>query len=288
MDATTAVVGLIGWPVRHSVSPALHNAAFAALGLNWAYVPLPVAPERVGEALRGLRALGLRGANVTVPHKQAVMPFLDALSDAARTIGAVNTIVVEDDGRLVGDNTDARGFAADLAAHGVEAAGRTVAVVGAGGAARAVLYALLHGGAAQVTVLNRNLERAAALIAQFAADTHNSTLVACAFPDGIRAAATADLVINCTSLGMSPNIEGLPWDAGVQFWPGQVVYDLVYNPAQTRLLQLATAQCAQAVGGLGMLVWQGALAFQLWTDEEAPVAVMRAAAEKQLALRQAE
>ena len=288
MDATTAVVGLISWPMRHSGSPALHNAAFAALGLNWAYVPLPVAPERVGEALRGLRALGLRGANVTVPHKQAVMPFLDSLSDAARTIGAVNTIVVEDDGRLVGDNTDARGFAADLAAHGVEAAGRTVAVVGAGGAARAVLYALLHGGAAQVTVLNRNLERAAALIAQFAADTHNSTLVACAFPDGIRAAATADLVINCTSLGMSPNIEGLPWDAGVQLWPGQVVYDLVYNPSQTRLRQWATAQGAQAVGGLGMLVWQGALAFQLWTDEEAPVAVMRAAAEKQLALRQAE
>ena len=283
MDAETTLVGLMGWPVRHSVSPAMHNAAFAALGLNWAYVPLPVAPERVGEAILGLRALGLRGVNVTVPHKQAVMLYLDALTEAATLIGAVNTIVVDADGRLTGDNTDAAGFAADLAAHGVSAAGRSVALVGAGGSARAVLHALLQGGAAQVTILNRDLVRATWLKEEFGALVHNTTLAALPFPAGVREAAEADLVINCTSLGMSPQVEGLPWDAGMRFRPGQVVYDLVYNPAQTRFLQQAATQGAQAIGGLGMLVWQGALAFRLWTGEDAPVEVMRAAAEQQLA-----
>ena len=261
----------------------MHNAAFAALGLNWAYVPLTVAPERVGEAILGLRALGLRGVNVTVPHKQAVMLYLDALTEAATLIGAVNTIVVDADGRLTGDNTDAAGFAADLAAHGVSAAGRSVALVGAGGSARAVLHALLQGGAAQVTILNRDLVRATRLKEEFSALVHNTTLAALPFPAGVREAAEADLVINCTSLGMSPQVEGLPWDAGMRFRPGQVVYDLVYNPAQTRFLQQAATQGAQAIGGLGMLVWQGALAFRLWTGEDAPVEVMRAAAEQQLA-----
>jgi shikimate dehydrogenase len=260
----------------------MHNAAFAALGLNWAYAPLPVAPAHVAEAALGLRALGMRGANVTVPHKQAIMPQLDALSDAARAIGAVNTIVVEEDGRLQGDNTDAAGFAADLAAHGVAVAGRRVALLGAGGSARAVLYALIQGGAAQVMILNRNPIRAAALVEEFGVLTHNSTLAALPFPDSVQTAKAADLIINCTSLGMSPNAAGLPWDASIGFRPGQVVYDLVYNPGQTRLLQMAVAQGAQAIGGLGMLVWQGALAFRLWTGLDAPVELMRAAAERRL------
>ncbi len=263
----------------------MHNAAFAALGLNWAYVPLPVAPARVGEAVAGLRALGLRGVNVTVPHKQEVMPYLDALTEAARLIGAVNTIVVDADGRLIGDNTDAAGFAADLEAHGVRLAGRRVALVGAGGSARAVLHALVQGGAAQVTILNRDLARANRLKEEFSALVHNTTLAALPFPAGVREAAEADLVINCTSLGMSPQVDGLPWDEGVRFRPGQVVYDLVYNPAQTRFLQQAATQGAQAIGGLGMLVWQGALAFRLWTGVDAPVAVMRAAAEQRLGLK---
>lgn len=280
MDAETTLVGLIGWPVRHSLSPAMHNAAFAALELNWAYVPLPVPSDRVGAAVRGLRALGFRGANVTVPHKQAVMPFLDALTPAAQSIGAVNTIVVGVDGALLGDNTDAPGFAADLAAQGVEIAGRSVTMVGAGGAARAVLYALLQGGAARVTILNRNVERARALAKEFAPLAPGCTLDALRFPQSVQDCAGADLVINCTSLGMSPSVEGLPWDADAPFMPGQVVYDLVYNPAQTRLLQMAAAQGAKAVGGLGMLVWQGALAFAQWTEYEAPVQIMRVAAEK--------
>lgn len=263
----------------------MHNAAFAALGLNWAYVPLPVPPALVGEAVHGLRALGMRGANVTAPHKQAVMPWLNALSPAAQAIGAVNTIVVEDDGRLMGDNTDAPGFAADLAAHGVEVAGRFVALLGAGGAARAVLYALLEGGAAAVTVLNRDVARAQALVEEFAPRARGARLDARNLPEDVQAYAGAELVINCTSLGMSPHVKGLPWDAAVRFSPGQVVYDLVYNPAQTRLLALAAAQGATAIGGLGMLIWQAALAFARWTGCAPPVEIMRVAAERQNAAR---
>ncbi len=155
--------------------------------------------------------------------------------------------------------------------------------MGAGGSARAILYALLQGGAAQVTVLNRNLARAEALVGEFSGPAHNSTLSALPFPAGVATAAEADLIINCTSLGMAPNVDGLPWDAALGFRTEQVVYDLVYNPAQTRLLTLAANGGATAIGGLGMLVWQGALAFRRWTGAEAPVARMRAAAEKALA-----
>ncbi len=164
----TTLVGLIGWPVSHSVSPAMHNAAFAHLGLDWRYVPFPVAPEpasRVGEAVLGLRALGLRGANVTVPHKQAVMAHLDRLTPAAQAIGAVNTILLDAEGALVGDNTDAPGFVADLREHGVEVPGRRVLVLGAGGSARAVAYGLAAAGASQITLVNRSVDRALALVA---------------------------------------------------------------------------------------------------------------------------
>ena len=170
ITAKTQLVGLIGYPVSHSVSPAMHNAAFDALGLDWRYVPLPVAPGHVGDALRGVRALGLRGINVTVPHKQAVLECLDEMSgnspgatltDAARAIGAVNTIRVELDGSLLGDNTDARGFIADLREHGVDPAGRRALVVGAGGSARAVVYGLAEAGCAEIVVLNRTLSKGA-------------------------------------------------------------------------------------------------------------------------------
>jgi shikimate dehydrogenase len=283
MDASTRLVGLIGWPVRHSVSPAMHNAAFAALGINWAYVPLPVEPARVGEAVRGLRALGLRGANVTVPHKRAVLPYLDALAPAAQAIGAVNTIVVEPDGALLGDNTDAPGFATDLRAHGVEPRGKRVAVLGAGGSARAVVYALAEAGAATVLLLNRTLDRAVALADALQPLFPATPIAPQAWEAGLAAAAEADVVVNCTTLGMDPAPEGLPWDPARPLRPGQAVYDLVYNPRRTRLLAHAEAGSAQAIGGLGMLVWQGALALQRWTGCEPPVAVMRAAAEAVLA-----
>jgi shikimate dehydrogenase len=279
--SATALAGLIGWPVAHSVSPAMHNAAFAHLGLDWRYVALPVAPEpaaRVGEAVRGLRALGFRGANVTVPHKQAVMPHLDRLSPAAQAIGAVNTILVEPDGALAGDNTDAPGFVADLRAYGVEPAGRRVLVLGAGGSANAVTYGLLAAGAAEVAILNRTASRTDALVAQLRGHFPDRPVVNLGTEAGGAAVAGFDLVVNCTSLGMTPHVDASPLPAAVGWRPGQVLYDLVYNPPATRLMRDAAAGGARVIGGLGMLVRQGALAFERWTSQAAPVAVMVAAA----------
>jgi shikimate dehydrogenase len=282
LTGKTNLVGVIGWPVSHSVSPAMHNAAFAALGLDWCYVPLPVpvAPaDRIGEAVRGLRALGLRGANVTVPHKQAVMPHLDRLSPAAEAIGAVNTIVVEPDGSLLGDNTDAPGFVADLREHGIDPAGKRVLVLGAGGSARAVVYGLAEAGCRSVAIANRTVDRAAQLAAEMEAHFPAVPIAAHALPAAIATlAAEADLIVNTTSLGMTPNVDTTPWDEGVPFHRGQVVYDLVYNPPQTRLLRKAADDGATAIGGLGMLIWQGAIAFERWTGQQPPVDKMRRAA----------
>jgi shikimate dehydrogenase len=289
ISAKTILVGLIGWPVSHSVSPAMHNAAFAALGLDWRYVPLPVdpaQPDAVGDAVRGMRALGLRGINVTVPHKEAVLPFLDRIEPAAQAMRAVNTIAVESDGALTGDNTDAPGFIADLREHGVDPSGLDVLVLGAGGSARAIVYGLAQAGARRITIANRSVERAQLLIDDLRAFLAATTAAVTPLPDGLaHAATTADLIVNCTSLGMTPRHETTPWPHDLALRPTQIVYDLVYNPADTQLLHQASAQGARAIGGLGMLIWQGALAFERWTGERAPVTVMRSAAEAELAQR---
>jgi shikimate dehydrogenase len=289
ISGKTTIVGLIGWPVSHSVSPPMHNAAFAELGLDWCYVPLPVPvepAERVGEAVRGLRAMGLCGANVTVPHKQAVMPHLDRMTGAARAIGAVNTIRIEEDGALLGDNTDARGFVRDLQAHGVTLNGKRAIVLGAGGSARAVVYGLAEAGCSEVAILNRTVSKAQQLADTMQVHFAHCRISAADLYAGVAQwAPAADLVVNCTSLGMTPNVEGLPWDPDVPFRPDQVVYDLVYNPPRTRLLQMATDAGAQTIGGLGMLIWQGAIAFELWTGRDAPVNVMRRTVEEAFAAR---
>ena len=295
ISGSTRLVGVIGWPVRHSLSPQMHNAAFAALGLDWVYVSLPVPPERVGDAVRGLVALGFAGANVTVPHKQAVIPFLDELTPIARAIGAVNTIVVRPDGSLLGDSTDGAGFMADLRTHGVvaeeqksrgaeEQRGQDISsrphlrtsalVLGAGGAARAVVYALAESGAA-VTIANRTPENAEKLRQDIAAALPGAAgrLQTCRWPDDLAGeVAQAGLIVNTTSLGLHDG-DPLPWDAAIPFRPGQVVYDLIYH-RPTELLALARSQGARALAGLGMLVRQGACAFELWTGQAAPVDTM--------------
>lgn len=295
ITSSTKIVGLIGWPVNHSVSPLMHNAAFAALGLDWRYVPLPVDPGRpdaVRRAVLGLAALGMMGANVTVPHKQAVMPFVDRLLPAAQAIGAVNTLIVEPDGSLTGDNTDADGFVRDLREHGVEVLGRRVLLLGAGGSARAVAYGLMKAGAERIDVLNRTPAAAEALVDAIQPLMTVSDLLAPGFcslmagalpQDVEQFSYDADLIVNCTPLGMTPHGDTTPWPQGVPLWSSQVVYDLVYNPPRTLLLRQAEAVGAQAIGGLGMLVWQGALAFERWTGRAAPVEIMRGAAEAHFA-----
>jgi len=282
MTGKTSIVGLIGWPVGHSVSPPMHNAAFDALDLDWRYVPLPVnvtSLALVERAVAGLHALGLRGANVTVPHKQNVMPFVDELTPAANAIGAVNTIVVREDGSLLGDNTDARGFVADLHAHQVSLTGANALVLGAGGSARAVVYGLAEAGCTSITLHNRTLSKAIDLAAAIQPHFPSCQTQALSFPSGVaQAAKNAQLIVNCTSMGMTPNTNTLPWDEAIAFKPGQTIYDLVYNPPRTRLLKKADGDGARAIGGLGMLIWQGAIAFELWTGQQPPVEVMEAAA----------
>ena len=276
IDGKTQLIGLIGYPVAHTLSPAMHNAAAAALGLNATYVPLPVAPERLPDALRGLIALGFRGVNVTVPHKEAVLPHMDAIFPAARIIGAVNTIVIGD-GRLTGFNTDWSGFLSDLERYRLALYGRDCLVLGAGGSARAVVYALLRRGS-RVTIAARRLEQAQQL----------ATELGTAFPDAMPpaaslledAASTAALLdepilINTTPLGMEGAYsEQSPWPDGAPFPSGAFAYDLVYTPRETCFMAQARAAGRQTANGLGMLVGQAAEAFEVLTGRRPDPAVM--------------
>lgn len=280
----TRLVGLVGWPVKHTLSPFIHNAAFKALGLDWCYVPLPVHPERVAAAIQGIRALSFAGINVTVPHKQAVIPLLDRVAPHAQTLGAVNTIVVRTtpDGTklLEGHNTDDAGFIRALKEAGFDLAKSNVLVLGAGGAARAVIHSLLRSGVTTVTVLNRTLERAQALVAQVSIAYPSRELLADRLkPDSlIQQASEANLLVNATSLGMSPRINHSPWPDTVPFPDNLTVFDLVYRPRQTQLLRQAAAAGAKTIDGLGMLIYQAALAFEIWTGQWPSIDVMRRAA----------
>jgi shikimate dehydrogenase len=283
IDGHTQLVGLIGWPVEHSLSPVMHNAAFAALGLNWRYVPLRVPPGQVEMALRGLTTLGLRGANVTVPYKQAVMRHLDEITAAAQTIGAVNTIVVRE-GRLIGHNTDGDGFLAALRESDFKPDDRRALVLGAGGAARAVVYVLAQAGCT-VTIHNRTVQRAAELahaVRRSGVRTPVTWMPMNAEPADLDP-AHFDLLVNTTPVGMWPNVDASPWPEALPLPAHWTVFDLVYNPLKTHLLQQARASGAHPIAGLGMLVWQGSLAFELWTGQAAPVEVMRVACERVLA-----
>jgi shikimate dehydrogenase len=272
MAFMTERVGLLGWPVEHSVSPAMHNAAFAALGLDWQYDLLPVPPSKLEAEIRRLiKEEGYRGFNVTVPHKQAAfrLPRMCEISPAANAIGAVNTLVVQPDGDMMdGENTDWRGFAIDLDEHEIQIAGARCLILGSGGSAQAVVYALGQGGAESVTLVSRRPSKPGEI----------------SYNDLGDVAPTVDLIINCTPVGMSPDVDRSPWPEDVPFPPEAVLYDLVYNPPFTRLMVQAESAGVDVTGGLGMLVWQGALAFELWTGIKPPVDVMTEAAREALGI----
>jgi len=248
--------GVLGFPVAHSRSPVMMNAAFAELGLDWRYLKLPVSPERFEQAVRALPGSGYRGANVTLPHKLAAHDLVDDLSDAARAIGAVNTLSFHDDGRVAGHNTDASGLLDALG----EPVPATALVLGAGGAARAAAWALAQAGA-EVTVWNRTPERAEQLTADLG--------VAYAERPG-----PAELLVNATSIGLErgDSLDGLP------LVDAQVVVDLVYGDAPTPFVRWGEERGARVVGGLEVLVRQGARSLTLWTGEEPPLDAMRRAA----------
>lgn len=283
ISGKTAVYGIFGHPVEHTFSPGMHNAAFAALGLDGCYVPFAVRPEDLGRAVRALVPLGIRGLNVTVPHKEKVIPFLDELSEEARLIGAVNTIEVRDDGRLIGHNTDGRGFLRSLR---VEAdfrpKGRTFVMVGSGGASRAVCFSLALAGAKAILLHDIIPAKAEKLGRDIRSRT--SALVTVLNADTLRTfAPDADCVINATPLGLKKD-DPLPIPREL-VGKGQLVCDLVYNPPKTRLLLAARSRGAKTLSGIGMLLYQGVIAFELWTGEKAPVPVMKNALQQQMRKR---
>ncbi|MGH2786869.1 MAG: shikimate dehydrogenase [Actinomycetota bacterium] len=280
MDAPRRVAhfaGVLGWPLEKTLSPTIHNAAFRRLGLEWVYMAWPVPPGSLAAAVGGLRALGASGANVTMPHKEAITEHLDELSGDGAEIGAINTIQRVDD-LLVGHNTDVDGFSEFLIADvGVDVRGMNSLVLGAGGAARAVVVALYRMGAASVTVAARRSERAEAVAAIARGG------VGCAgewgrLPELVR---DAGMVVNATSLGAG----GEDPAPGIEFRPDHLVVDLVYDPPSTPLIERARAAGADAWSGLGMLLHQAAASFRMWTGQVAPLEEMSAAAVHALGAR---
>ena len=271
-SGTTRLAAVIGSPVRHSLSPLLHNTAFEALGLDWVYVALEVAEGGAPAALDAMRTLGIAGLSVTMPHKEAVADNCDALSADAAALGAVNCVVNEE-GRLTGHNTDGDGFLAAAAAElGFDAAGARCVLLGAGGAARSIALSLSRAGATELAIVNRTLERAQRTVDLI------GTCGSVVEPDGAAAAvASADLVVNATSVGMG-GAEGaeLPIDPSL-LHADQVVIDIVYRPLRTPLLAAAQERGARTANGVSMLVHQAALAFTLWTGQPAPVDAMTVA-----------
>ncbi|MDH7570090.1 MAG: shikimate dehydrogenase [Armatimonadota bacterium] len=281
IKGTTTVTAVWGWPVRHSLSPPMHNAAFRHLGMDWCYVPFAVAPQHLADAVRGVRALGIVGVNATIPHKEALVQLVDEVDPEARAVGAVNTIH-NDGGVLRGYSTDGEGFLGALQREGFDPAGKRAVILGAGGSARCVAVALARAGAAHLTIANRTPERAAQLahLVQSRGGVADATGL---HPQPLqRAIAGADLLVNTTSVGMHPHEDDpllVPEEA---LHPGLLVYDLIYSPPETRLLAAARRRGARTANGLLMLVLQGAASFRIWTGVEAPVAVMEAALRAQL------
>lgn len=274
-------LGLIGYPLGHSLSPQIHTAALRACGLDGDYSLFPIHPEdkqSLSDLLARVRSGKLQGLNVTIPHKQNVMQFLDELTPTARSIGAVNTIYLHE-GKLIGDNTDAPGFLYDsqrfLTTETRRHGNSNALVLGAGGSARAVIYALLNDGW-DITIAARRLEQAKELVTSFTRHQLKITN----YPLSNIGLSNITLVINTTPVGMTPNIGQSPWPVDLPFPPQAAIYDLVYNPRETKVVKDACLQGLSATTGLGMLVEQAALAFETWTGHKPPRAAMLAAVDQ--------
>jgi shikimate dehydrogenase len=282
ISGKTKICGLIGDPVAHTMSPVMHNAAFTELALDYVYLPFRVSPEDLPRAVSGLKALNAIGFNVTIPHKVVVVPLLDEIDPLAERIGAVNTVVNES-GVLKGYNTDASGFLRALLESGIEPGGKSIVLLGAGGAARAIAYILAERQTG-LTILNRReeLDWAREIARNIKKDLGNEVKVFELLVGHLAAALEkADVLVNATSVGMSPGSDISPVPAEL-IRPGLAVMDIVYNPVRTKLLRDAAGAGAMTVAGLDMLVWQGALAFEKWTGRQAPFNLMKKVALNEL------
>jgi len=276
LSGHTRPYAVLGHPIGHSLSPAMHNAAFAELGMDAVYLALDIAPERLAAALPALRDLHFGGVNLTIPHKEVALPALNALDQTARAVGAANTVEFAADGRMIGHNTDGYGFLAALReAFDADPADADVVVLGAGGAGRAVALTARAAGARAVAVFDTDAARAARVAAEAESRPGAGSVAALTAAETPARAAAADWVINATPLGMKPG-DASPLGPEA-FRAGQRAFDLIYMQPETVFMRAAAAGGARTANGLGMLLHQGARAFEIWTGRAAPVAVMRAA-----------
>ena len=269
----TKVLGVFGHPITHSLSPVMHNAAIEALNIDYVYVPFHVLPENLEQAVEGLRALSVAGVNVTIPHKERIIERLDEVGESAARIRSVNTVINED-GRLKGETTDGPGFLRSAEAAWGKIDGARVLILGAGGSAKAVAFALAGAGC-RIVIANRTTERGVAL-AQALGEVFGQsrpTAVGLRGEELADEVRSAEVLVNTTSVGMYPDVDAIPLPPEL-LRRDLLVYDLVYNPSRTRLVSEAESRGAQAVTGLRMLVYQGALSFEMWTHVKAPVEVM--------------
>ena len=272
------LVGVFGYPVAENPTGVMQEAAFRACGLNWRYLTIEVRPEQLADAVRGLRAFNMRGINLTIPHKVAVIEHLDGLSPEAELMGAVNTVVREDQ-RLIGHNTDGKGFVRSVREDaGMDPQGKRVVFLGAGGAARAMAVEMALAGAAHITIVNRTPARGKALADLLQSKTSTPAALV-PWQDPYAVPVEADILVNATSIGLFPFVDEKPAVAMESIHPGLLVCDVIPNPPHTAFLAAAEARGARTLDGLGMLVGQGAIAFKMWTGVDAPVDVMREALE---------
>lgn len=282
INSLTRIIGIIGYPLKHTLSPAMHNAAFEALHLNMIYLPLPINPDGFETAVKGILSLdNLAGLNVTMPYKEMVIDLLDEVSLEAATLGAVNTICRNKD-KWIGHNTDGEGYINSLKNMGIDIAGQNVVILGAGGACRAVAFSLVRSGIVSLVLVNRTVERAVTLAGEIKKLIGGINITALGLEDARvpEYINQAHLLINATSLGMKPD-DPLPINPAL-IHSGLIVSDLIYNPRETGLLKEARARGAKTVEGMGMFVHQGALAFELWTGQKAPLKIMQQVVEKEL------
>ncbi len=278
------ITGLFGYPVEHSLSPEMHNAAFNKLGLDYTYLPFEVKPERLKEAVMGIKGLNLRGVNLTIPHKEEVIPYLDQVSKEARLIGAVNTIKNKD-GKLIGYNTDGQGFITSLKEEAnFIARDKNILIIGAGGAAKAIAFQLALEGANSLYISNRTISRAEELVLTIESKLNEIKVDPVPLEDRKleMIIGQIDLVIDTTPVGMYPKVDVKPVINPKLLHDDLIVTDIVYNPVETSLLRSAKAVGAKTVSGLGMLLYQGVLAFEIWTGRKAPVEIMKEVLENKI------